>query len=43
MMVAWVSVESTAKEGQGMRLFIDPSKVQLFDPERAWTIGGELR
>ena len=33
MMVARVSAESTAKEGQQMRLVIDPSKVQLFDPE----------
>src|ERR671916_613888 len=33
MMVARVSAESTAKEGQQMRLVIDGSKVQLFDPE----------
>jgi multiple sugar transport system ATP-binding protein len=33
MMVARVSAESAAKEGQQMRLVIDGSKVQLFDPE----------
>ena len=33
MMVARVAAESTAKEGQKMRLVIDSSKVQLFDPE----------
>jgi multiple sugar transport system ATP-binding protein len=33
MMVARVSAESVAKEGQQMRLVIDSSKVQLFDPE----------
>ena len=33
MMVARVAAESTAKEGQRMRLVIDGSKVQLFDPE----------
>jgi len=33
MMVARVAAESTAKEGQQMRLVIDASKVQLFDPE----------
>jgi multiple sugar transport system ATP-binding protein len=33
MMVARVAAESTAKEGQQMRLVIDSSKVQLFDPE----------
>ena len=33
MMVARVSAESTAKEGQEMRLVIDSSKIQLFDPE----------
>ena len=33
MMVARVAAESTAKEGQQMRLVIDGSKVQLFDPE----------
>jgi multiple sugar transport system ATP-binding protein len=33
MMVARVAAESTAKEGQRMRLVIDSSKVQLFDPE----------
>ena len=33
MMVARVAAESTAKEGQRMRLVIDASKVQLFDPE----------
>jgi multiple sugar transport system ATP-binding protein len=33
MMVARVSAESTAKEGQQMRMVIDSSKVQLFDPE----------
>jgi multiple sugar transport system ATP-binding protein len=33
MMVARVSAESVAKEGQQMRLVIDSSKVKLFDPE----------
>jgi multiple sugar transport system ATP-binding protein len=33
MMVARVSAESAAKEGQKMRLVIDTSKVKLFDPE----------
>ncbi len=33
MMVARVAAESQAKEGQRMRLVIDGSKVQLFDPE----------
>jgi multiple sugar transport system ATP-binding protein len=33
MMVARVSAQSTAKEGQQMRVVIDASKVQLFDPE----------
>ncbi|HEX2738983.1 MAG TPA: sn-glycerol-3-phosphate ABC transporter ATP-binding protein UgpC [Rubrobacter sp.] len=33
MMVARVAAESTAKEGQKMRLVIDATKVQLFDPE----------
>jgi multiple sugar transport system ATP-binding protein len=33
MMVARVAAESVAKEGQQMRLVIDSSKVQLFDPE----------
>ena len=33
MMVARVAAESTAKEGQQMRVVIDASKVQLFDPE----------
>jgi multiple sugar transport system ATP-binding protein len=33
MMVARVAAESVAKEGQKMRLVIDSSKVQLFDPE----------
>ena len=33
MMVARVSAESSAKEGQQMRLVIDSSKVKLFDPE----------
>jgi len=33
MMVARVAAESAAKEGQQMRLVIDASKVQLFDPE----------
>jgi multiple sugar transport system ATP-binding protein len=33
MMVARVAAESTAKEGEKMRLVIDPSKVHLFDPE----------
>jgi multiple sugar transport system ATP-binding protein len=33
MMVARVAAESTAKEGEMMRLVIDPSKVHLFDPE----------
>jgi multiple sugar transport system ATP-binding protein len=33
MMVARVAAESVAKEGQEMRLVIDSSKVQLFDPE----------
>jgi ABC-type sugar transport system ATPase subunit len=33
MMVARVAAESTAKEGEQMRLVIDPSQVQLFDPE----------
>ena len=33
MMVARVAAESTAKEGEKMRLVIDASKVQLFDPE----------
>jgi len=33
MMVARVAAESVAKEGQRMRLVIDSSKVQLFDPE----------
>ncbi len=33
MMVARVAAESVAKEGQQMRLVIDGSKVQLFDPE----------
>ena len=33
MMVARVAAESTAKEGQQMRLVIDGSKVQLFDPD----------
>jgi multiple sugar transport system ATP-binding protein len=33
MMVARVSAESVAKEGQQMRLVIDSSKVHLFDPE----------
>ena len=33
MMVARVAAESAAKEGQQMRLVIDSSKVQLFDPE----------
>jgi multiple sugar transport system ATP-binding protein len=32
-MVARVSAESVAKEGQQMRLVIDASKVKLFDPE----------
>jgi multiple sugar transport system ATP-binding protein len=32
-MVARVSAQSTAKEGQQMRVVIDASKVQLFDPE----------
>ncbi|HET7273289.1 MAG TPA: hypothetical protein VFI90_19635, partial [Rubrobacter sp.] len=33
MMVARVAAESTAKEGNKMRLVMDPSKVHLFDPE----------
>jgi len=33
MMVARVAADSTAKEGQQMRVVIDASKVQLFDPE----------
>jgi hypothetical protein len=33
MMVARVSAESAAKEGQQMRLVIDSSKIKLFDPE----------
>jgi len=33
MMVARVAAESTANEGEKMRLVIDASKVQLFDPE----------
>jgi multiple sugar transport system ATP-binding protein len=33
MMVARVAAESAAKEGERMRLVIDASKVQLFDPE----------
>ena len=33
MMVARVAAESTAKEGEKMRLVIDPGKVHLFDPE----------
>ncbi|HEX6709820.1 MAG TPA: sn-glycerol-3-phosphate ABC transporter ATP-binding protein UgpC [Rubrobacter sp.] len=33
MMVARVAAESVAKEGNKMRLVIDPSKVHLFDPE----------
>ena len=33
MMVARVAAESTAKEGEMIRLVIDPSKVHLFDPE----------
>ena len=33
MLVARVSAESTAKEGQQMRMVIDASKVQLFDPD----------
>jgi multiple sugar transport system ATP-binding protein len=32
-MVARVSAESTAKEGQQMRLVIDSTKIHLFDPE----------
>ena len=32
-MVARVSPESTAKEGEQIRLVIDPTKVHLFDPE----------
>ncbi len=33
LMVARVSPESGAREGETMRLVIDPSKVHLFDPE----------
>ena len=33
LMVARVSPESEAREGETMRLVIDPSKVHLFDPE----------
>jgi multiple sugar transport system ATP-binding protein len=33
LMVARVSPESQAREGEQMRLVIDPSKVHLFDPE----------
>jgi multiple sugar transport system ATP-binding protein len=33
MMVARVAAESKAKEGEKMRLVIDATKVQLFDPE----------
>jgi multiple sugar transport system ATP-binding protein len=33
LMVARVSAESTAKEGQQMRLVIDSGKIHLFDPE----------
>jgi len=38
MMVARVSAESAAKEGQQMRLVIDTSKVKLFDPETEETL-----
>jgi multiple sugar transport system ATP-binding protein len=31
-MVARISAESEAHEGQKMRLVIDSSKIQLFDP-----------
>ena len=33
LMVARVAPESTAREGQSMRLVIDSSKIRLFDPE----------
>jgi multiple sugar transport system ATP-binding protein len=33
LMVARVAPESTAREGQNMRLVIDSSKIRLFDPE----------
>ena len=33
LMVARVSPESEAREGEQMRLVIDPTKVHLFDPE----------
>ena len=33
LMVARVSPESTAREGETMRLVIDSSKIRLFDPE----------
>jgi multiple sugar transport system ATP-binding protein len=33
LMVARVSAESRAKEGQGMRLVVDSTKIHLFDPE----------
>ncbi len=32
-MVARVSAESTAREGENMSLVIDASNVRLFDPE----------
>jgi multiple sugar transport system ATP-binding protein len=32
-MVARVAPESTAREGQTMRLVVDPSKIRIFDPE----------
>jgi hypothetical protein len=33
LMVARVAPDSTAREGQNMRLVIDSSKIRLFDPE----------
>jgi hypothetical protein len=32
-MVARVSPESTAREGQTMRLVVDSSQIRLFEPE----------
>jgi multiple sugar transport system ATP-binding protein len=32
-MVARVAPESTAREGQKMRLVVDSSKIRIFDPE----------
>ncbi|HYZ06720.1 MAG TPA: hypothetical protein VE691_16760, partial [Rubrobacter sp.] len=33
LMVARVAPESTAREGQTMRLVVDPSKIRIFDME----------